>query len=96
LTSLKSIDSEVPSFYSGSLPTFACETFLHKSLWKNLEYGSCRQYWSWARSHMVGITMALFMFARFWCTPTHVHVQSKTSSYFPLRQSLQTFYQRAT
>jgi len=95
VTSFKSFDGEVPSFYFGSLSSLAHKPFL-QSASKPLSAVSarsavcfCSQYCSWARSHRGRHydCASYTVFARFWCATTQ-HVQPKPSSDFALRHWL--------
>jgi len=73
LRSYKLFSSKVPSVYFGSKPPLARKTFLQTRLWKSHSIKVFAANIAIQQEVIVAdIMMALFIFARFWCTPTHV------------------------
>jgi len=70
------------------LEKLSCKKFVKISMFQvqDLQYDFCSQYCSWARGHCGRHYDCVFIFTRFWCTPTLV--QSKPSSDFALRRWL--------
>jgi len=78
----------------GTRPSFTRKSFLQKRLWKSrcqvhdLQYAFCSQYCSRARIHRGHLydCVSYSLFARFWCTLTHV--QSKPSGNSALKHQI--------